>query len=203
VKVVNGIPEGWKRVTLADICFSISYGYTASAISEDTGLKFVRITDIVPSVIDWSKVPYCNITENKKEQYLLKEGDLIVARTGATVGYAKRIHKRHPEVIFASYLVRMRLFDDVDNMMVGIFVESDEYKNYIKANVGGAAQPNANARIISGAKILVPSKEIQKLFREKVEPIFDQKEILQIQNQKLKETRDLLLPRLMNGSIAV
>lgn len=199
----DGVPEGWEKKPLAELCESVNYGYTASAQQENIGAKFLRITDIVPSFIDWSSVPYCEVSEKKKEQFLLKEGDIVVARTGATVGYAKRMHKRHPETVFASYLVRLRLKKEIDNLMVGVFVESDDYKNYIQAHVGGAAQPNANAKVISGAPFLVPPPHIQTLFRETVEASFDQRELLQIQNQKLKQARDLLLPRLMSGDLPV
>ena len=51
--------------------------------------------------------------------------------------------------------------------------------------------------------ILVPPKSLQDIFCEIVEPINDQKELLQAQNQKLQSARDLLLPRLMNGEINV
>jgi type I restriction enzyme S subunit len=181
----------------------VNYGYTASATAEPVGPKFLRITDIVPDVINWSSVPFCSIPENKKEQFLLKEGDVVVARTGATTGYAKRIGKTHPKTVFASYLIRLRLKSEIDDMLVGIFVESDDYKSYIKAQVGGAAQPNANAKIISSAKILIPPNNIQRYFHEMIEPIFECKDNLQAQNEKLTQARDLLLPRLMNGEIAV
>lgn len=202
-RIVDGMPEGWERKTIANFCESVSYGYTASAQPEEVGPKFLRITDIVPSLIDWSAVPHCEIPENKKEQYLLREGDIVIARTGATVGYAKRLHKRHPEAVFASYLIRLRLKPDVDSLLVGTYVESDDYKNFVKAHVGGAAQPNANAKVLSSATLLMPSASLQGLFRENAEAIQDQKEVLMIQNQKLKQARDLLLPRLMNGEIEV
>jgi len=203
VKIVDGVPKGWIKTTIADLCDSVNYGYTASATAEPVGPKFLRITDIVPDVINWSSVPFCSIPENKKEQFLLKEGDVVVARTGATTGYAKRIGKTHPKTVFASYLIRLRLKSEIDDMLVGIFVESDDYKSYIKAQVGGAAQPNANAKIISSAKILIPPNNIQRYFHEMIEPIFECKDNLQAQNEKLTQARDLLLPRLMNGEIAV
>ena len=203
VKIRNGAPDGWKKMPLSDICESVNYGYTASADDNKIGPKFLRITDIVPSVIDWARVPYCSIPDKLKAKFLLNQGDVVVARTGATTGYAKRIHKRHPEAIFASYLVRLRFMKDVDDMMIGIFMESDSYKNYIKSNVGGAAQPNANAKIMSRVTVLIPDFEIQNKFRAIIGPTFDQREILELQNQKLREARDVLLPRLMNGEIAL
>lgn len=202
-RIINDVPEGWEKKFLADLCKSVDYGYTASAQTEGIGPRLLRITDIVPQVIDWSSVPYCEIPDDKKEKFLLQEGDIVIARTGATVGYAKRLHKRHPEAVFASYLVRLRLKPEVDDLMIGIFVESEDYKKYVQSRIGGAAQPNANARVLSGASLLIPSPKFQNLFHEAVLPIFDQRELLQIQNHKLKAARDLLLPKLMSGEIAV
>jgi type I restriction enzyme S subunit len=202
-RINTGVPEGWKRKFLSDLCESIDYGYTASAEWDEIGPKFLRITDIVPDFIDWSAVPQCPIEEERLERFRLIEGDIVIARTGATVGYAKRIHKRHPEAVFASYLVRLRLKREVDNLMVGVFVESDAYKSYIQSRIGGAAQPNANARVLAAAEILVPLCRLQRDFHGFVEPLVDEREVLQLQNQKLKAARDLLLPRLMSGEIAV
>ena len=202
-RITNGLPEGWNHKTLAEVCESIDYGYTASAEKEEIGPKFLRITDIVPPFIDWPTVPHCLISDERFEKFRLCEGDIVVARTGATVGYAKRLHKRHPETVFASYLVRFRIRPEVDNLMMGILAESDWYKAYVKSRVGGAAQPNANAKVLGGAEILVPAPVLQRAFHETVEPLFDQREILQIENEKLRTARDLLLPRLMSGAIAV
>lgn len=161
-----------------------------------------RLTDIVPNSIDWPAVPYCPIEDNRLERFRLAEGDIVIARTGATVGYAKRLHRRHPETVFASYLVRLRLKPDVDSIMVGVFVESDAYKSYVQSRIGGAAQPNANARVLAAAEILVPPRRVQRDFHDFVEPLVDEREVLQLQNQKLRAARDLLLPRLMTGEIA-
>ena len=202
-RITKGIPQGWERKPLAELCKSVNYGYTASADKEVVGPKFLRITDIVPDHIDWSAVPHCPIEDERLDKFRLREGDIVIARTGATVGYAKRLHKRHPDAVFASYLVRLRLKPEVNNLMVGVFVESAEYKGYIQSRVGGAAQPNANAKVLAGAEILVPPPRIQRDFHEIAEPLIDQREILEIQKQKLRTARDLLLPRLMNGEIAV
>jgi type I restriction enzyme S subunit len=181
----------------------VNYGYTASASDEQIGPKFLRITDIVPSWIDWTTVPYCQIDDDKLERFRLRADDIVVARTGATVGYAKRLHKRHPESAFASYLVRFRLNENVDSLLVGTFVESDAFKAYVRSRVGGAAQPNANAQVLGAAELLIPTRGLQRQFREVVEPLVDQREILLLQNQKAREARDLLLPRLMAGDIPV
>ncbi|WP_024547113.1 restriction endonuclease subunit S [Picosynechococcus sp. NKBG15041c] len=201
------IPKGWEVKTLKDVCTKINYGFTAKAQdtqNSESDPKFLRITDIVPSVIDWERVPYCEIEERKIDQYLLSEGDIVIARTGATVGYAKRLHKRHEKTIFASYLVRLRVDESiVKNEYIGLIVESDEYKQFIKANMTGSAQPQANAQIMTSLPILIPPQELQEKFKKIVTDILDQKELLQIKNINLRKTRDLLLPRLISGEIDV
>jgi type I restriction enzyme, S subunit len=75
------IPKGWEVKRIADMCESVSYGFTESASREEVGPKFLRITDIVPEIIDWDNVPYCEMSDNNVTKYLLLPGDIVVART--------------------------------------------------------------------------------------------------------------------------
>jgi type I restriction enzyme S subunit len=195
------IPHGWQMKSIADICESVNYGYTASAAREEVGPKFLRITDIVPALIDWENVPFCKIPEDNAPKYLLKHGDIVVARTGATTGYAKRLNKLHPNTVFASYLVRARAKVGVSNRMLGILMESDEYKQFIKTNLGGSAQPQANAVVLTSMNLAVPPSSIGEKFDRLVEPMIDEAELLAVKIQNLRRTRDLLLPRLLSGQI--
>ncbi|MDM8549697.1 restriction endonuclease subunit S [Desulfobacterales bacterium HSG2] len=147
---------------LADIAESVRYGYTASATREPVGPHFLRITDIVPLQIDWDSVPYCTIDEKNLERYRLQPGDIVVARTGATVGYAKLIRDER-DAVFASYLVRFR-FDssEVEPGYIGRVLESDMYKRFVLSRVGGAAQPNANAKVLSAFPLPLPPLDTQK-----------------------------------------
>ena len=151
----------WDHVILWEICDLVNYGYTASAKSEPVGPKFLRITDIVPDRIDWTSVPHCKIDDEKFDKYRLKKGDIVIARTGATTGYAKRIRTEH-QAVFASYLVRIRVDPNHDSQYVGFVIESDEYKRFIQLNLGGAAQPNANAQVLTSFPISLPPLATQR-----------------------------------------
>ncbi len=155
------IEKKWNSVILREICDSINYGYTASAKSEPIGPKFLRITDIVPNRIDWSSVPYCGISEKSLSKYLLEKDDIVIARTGATTGYAKQIKTDH-QAVFASYLVRIRINPKYDSRYVGFVVESNEYKRFIQLNLGGAAQPQANAQVLTSFLIPLPPLPTQR-----------------------------------------
>jgi type I restriction enzyme S subunit len=202
VKKVRGVPEGWEIKNLGKLART-QYGYTASADMEEQGPKFLRITDIVPAAIDWELVPGCKIEEKDEEKYLLHEGDIVVARTGATFGYAKRINKRHPKAVFASYLVRLIPRRKSDAIYLGLSVERSAFKDFVSMFDTGAAQPQANATTMGLFPLLHPPETLLNEFNRIAEPILDQKEILLNQAAALSRARDFLLPRVISGKLSV
>lgn len=152
--------KNWKKFKLSDVC-DTQYGFTTSATDEDTGTRFLRITDIAGDRLNWETVPFCEIEDREKAKYLLKEGDIVVARTGATVGFAKQMRHGLPNAVFASYLVRLTVKSGFDKRFIGCLVESTFYKDYINAIAGGAAQPNANAQDLVSLKLTLPPLPLQ------------------------------------------
>jgi len=147
---------------LVDVCESVRYGYTASASHEEVGPRFLRITDIVPDSINWDTVPFCEIEDADRNRFSLQLGDIVIARTGATVGYAKLI-RDEVDAVFASYLVRFRVDPKLaDPGFVGRLVESIVYKDFVKSRVGGAAQPNANAQVLGSFTFRLPTRREQE-----------------------------------------
>jgi hypothetical protein len=109
---IGTIASDWKVLTLKEMCEHPQYGYTASA--EDTGnARFLRITDITDSGVKWETVPFCECPEDSIERYLLKSGDIVFARIGATTGKSYLITDP-PRSVFASYLIRVRCKEGID-----------------------------------------------------------------------------------------
>lgn len=127
---------------------STQYGYTANETSQTEGnAKYLRITDIVPYFVNKDTVPFCEISENKKNKYLVKEGDLLIARTGATTGYNLVIDDSFENYIFASYLIRFNLNKDiVYPRYVKYVLKSNAYYGFVNNYIGGSAQPGMNAK---------------------------------------------------------
>jgi type I restriction enzyme S subunit len=153
--------SAWPIVTLRDVSESVQYGYTASASHEVDGPQFLRITDIAQDALDWPNVPRCEISSRDLERFRLRAKDIVVARTGATVGYAKFL-KNPPEAVFASYLVRFRIRPDVDAGFVGAIVQSEFYKSWVRSQAGGSAQPNANAQVLGAFPLHLPPLDQQR-----------------------------------------
>jgi len=161
------LPEGWMWVRVGEISDDIQYGYTAKAKNEPLGPKMLRITDIQENNVDWNNVPYCVIEPDKEKKYLLNEGDLVFARTGATVGKSFLIKGKIPKSIFASYLIRIVLSKNVFKEYVYNFFQSYEYWKQIISNQLGIGQPNVNSQILSKIILpLPPLAEQQKIVEE-------------------------------------
>jgi type I restriction enzyme S subunit len=153
----------WRDVPLRDLCDSVQYGLTASASDEGAdGPQLLRITDIVPPRIDWKAVPVCDASGTATNKYQLRSGDIVVARTGATVGHAKYLDHPPSRAVFASYLVRFQVGRGADPAYVGHIVQSAAYKQFVLAHAGGAAQPNANAKTLGAFPVPLPSLSTQR-----------------------------------------
>lgn len=126
----------------------VQYGFTADETSTISGdAKYLRITDIVPYFVDKDRVPYCTIPQKKKEQYLVKENDLLIARTGATTGYNLIIPKGFEDYIFASYLVRIYYNQrELYPLYLKHVLKSQQYYSFVNNYIGGSAQPGMNPR---------------------------------------------------------
>ena len=177
---------------LKDVC-TMQYGYTETATPKPVGSKFLRITDIAQGSIDWTEVPYCPINEENHSKYVLSEGDVVVARTGATVGVAKMLGKNIPDAVFASFLVRIRPIDPVYKYCFGIEITSRDFLDYVQTNAGGSAQPQANPPLLGEYELLVPEKSRLSEFNRRIQTFLDVIELNEIEASKLKDVRNSIV----------
>ena len=174
----------------------MQYGYTETATTEPVGPKFLRITDIAQNYIDWNGVPYCPISEENHEKYVLSEGDVVVARTGATVGYAKMVGRNIPDSVFASFLVRIRPVDDEYRYYFGLAITSAEFLNYVQTNAGGSAQPQANPPLLGEFELSIPNKQSLPEFNTKISSFLGVIESNETEISKLHEVKDTMVKML-------
>lgn len=157
-----GLPENWKIACLSDYTEKPQYGYTDSAANEGN-TKFLRITDITNSGVDWDTVPFCNCPEEKIDNYLLKDNDIVFARIGATTGKSFFINNP-PNAVYASYLIRIRVKDGLEPKFLYFYFNSDFYWKQINYNKGTSLKGGVNGSILSKLKVIIPkSSEQQKI----------------------------------------
>ena len=155
------LPEGWMWTTVGEISKSILYGVSESAKSKGE-YKLLRITDIQNNTVDWDTVPYTDFDEHKANAYLINDGDILFARTGATVGKSYLVKGLQDKTIYASYLIRVQTFSEILPEYVKYFFESGFYWEQIQKSSVGIGQPNVNGTILSQLEIPIPPSNVQK-----------------------------------------
>ena len=164
------IPNNWKWTIVKNITNNIQYGYTASAM-EEGNVKLLRITDIQNGNINWQSVPYCNIDKSIRENYILHKNDIVVARTGGTVG-KNFIIDEIEDSVFASYLIRL-VPGNIYPKYLKYYMDTSYYWKQIWDNAKGMAQPGVNSKILANMLIPIPPLEQQKKIVEKIEKCFE------------------------------
>ena len=149
-------------VKLDDIA-TFTYGYTDTAKDKDKGsARFIRITDIDDNgYLKSNDAKYIDITP-ENEKYIIKPGDLLMARTGATYGKTLFVTDDEP-AIYASFLIRINLDQGIIlNRYYWHFAKSAQYWNQASKLVTAGGQPQFNANALKQIVITVPSIEKQK-----------------------------------------
>jgi type I restriction enzyme S subunit len=134
---------------------SILYGVSESAKACGK-YRLLRITDIQNNNVQWNNVPYTDFDSNKAESYLLNDGDILFARTGATVGKSYLVQGLTEKAIYASYLIRVQTYDAVLPQYVKFYFESGYYWEQIEQESVGVGQPNVNGSILGNLQIPIP-----------------------------------------------
>ena len=149
------IPESWCWTTVSAISRSILYGVSESAKACGK-YRLLRITDIQNNNVQWNNVPYTDFDSNKAESYLLNDGDILFARTGATVGKSYLVQGLTEKAIYASYLIRVQTYDAVLPQYIKFYFESGYYWEQIEQESVGVGQPNVNGSILGNLQIPIP-----------------------------------------------
>ncbi len=186
------IPQGWEWERWGNISLSIQYGYNAPAI-ERGDIKMVRISDIHENVVQWKDVPFCNIESDDVDTYLLKENDILFARTGGTVGKSFLVQSVPEPAIYAGYLIRTRYSRELCPQYLRSFMESQLYWEQLKSGTIATAQPNCNGKTLGRMLLPIPPKAEQARLAQKLAsltPIFQRYAKAQQDLDNLNESID-------------
>ena len=111
---------------------------------------------------------------------MLKHGDILLARSGATVGKAFLYKKSIGPAIYAGYLIKVSIdMSILNSIYLYEFTKTAYYWNYISKSIRGAAQPNVNAQLYGNLSIPVPPLSLQNEFASKIEAIEEQKRVIE------------------------
>jgi hypothetical protein len=156
--MTSEVQEGWRMSSLGEVARGKGeYGANVSKAEFDPALpRYVRITDIS----DYGNLiatSLASISHEDAEGYMLEEGDLLFARSGATVGKSLLYQADYGPCAFAGYLIRFRLDPTkIDPYFARNVVQSADYWDWIATVQRAQAQPNINAQEYATLPLMLP-----------------------------------------------
>ena len=200
------IPKGWRASNLSNVAEAISgYAFKSKDFSEQ-GIKVVKIKNIKSDktidLVDVQKVPTA-ITQNLSKD-LLKDGHILMAMTGATVGKIGVVVNHESEMLMLNQRV-CRLVPKINDCQSFIFsvLNRTFVEDFIQNSAQGSAQPNISAKEILSIPVIVPEKDLIQKFEELTLGTYKKRIELLKQSSILSKIRDSLLPKLISGQITL
>ena len=145
------------------MAISFEYGLNVPAKEYDGKNKYLRITDINEDSHEFvmENVTSPNVDLSMASQYKLSEGDILFARTGASVGKTYIYKVSDGRVYYAGFLIRARIRGEINAEFVYQNTLTDNYNKYITITSQRSGQPGVNAQEYAKYEILVPDREEQ------------------------------------------
>ena len=203
-KIVDGVPEGWEKKPINDVCTLISSGSTPSrnknSYWENGTIRWVKTKELLDRwILD-------------TEEYITQEGynnsstKLFPANTILMAIYASPTLGRLGILSAECCCNQAALGLIADEKVISwqwLFWKLYELRDEFNAIARGAGQQNISGIVVKNKEIVIPAKRVIDGFTSVVSTMFEQQKNLQLQIRLLTEARDRLLPKLMGGEIAV
>ncbi len=212
VAVVDGVPEGWEKIALGEIADRyngiVQTGPFGSQLHKSDYVE-QGIPVVMPKNIKGDKIALDTIafideaTATRLSRHILNIGDIVFPRRG-DLNKRALISKNEAGYLCGTGCLKISIPQQkLSSLYLFNYLRGQEAVNFINNNAVGATMANLSAGILKSLPVLLPHKNVQKHFEKITSPVFEQTNLLHSQNVLLREARDRLLPRLMNGSITV
>lgn len=202
VKIVDGVPEGWKKEAINKVVSILGgYAFKSTAYKSDgkygiVTIKNVQQSEFIPECTDYIDEPPTSMNAH----CFLVSGDILLSLTGnvgrvcLVYGENFLLNQRVAKLVPKKSVPESYLYWLFDNSLMQSRIENLSH---------GAAQQNLSPIKLGNQFVIMPPTDLIKMFDDTVSLINAETITLLKQNQKLTRARDLLLPRLMNGTIEV
>ena len=199
VKITDGLPEGWGLRKLGDIAETNKESYQAKELPDE--INYIDISSVAQGrVVSKTRIPAREAPGRARRR--IRNGDTIWSNVRPNLrAYALMLEPEELDVVSTGFTVLTAT--RVPYTWLYIFVTTDNFVGHLVNHATGAGYPAVRPHDFERAALPLPPRELLDQFHEAAEPNFRLACKLDQQNQKLAQARDLLLPRLMNGEIAV
>jgi restriction endonuclease S subunit len=191
----NRLYKKYRLKELGQLCEQPVYGANEKAVDGNSQIdyRYIRITDIND---DGSLNGNWKTARRVEDKYILKHGDFLFARSGATAGKTFLYSDTHGKAIYAGYLIKFSVLNHLlSSDFLNLALKSDFYKEWVLDMRKGSAQPNINAKQYSSFKIPLPSLSEQKKIVAKIQEIEAQISKLEEQISAIPQQKEAVLKK--------
>ena len=150
--------QEWEYSTIGKCSISLEYGMNAAAVKYDGKHKYIRITDIDEETSAFIPNPLSSPDGEFEQRYLVKENDILFARTGASVGKSYLYNHNDGELYFAGFLIRARIKAEYNGTFIYYQTKSKKYDRWVKLTSMRSGQPGINSQEYSDYSIAITGK---------------------------------------------
>jgi type I restriction enzyme S subunit len=199
----TGLPEGWRLVSVKDYSEEISKGPSLNYDNDGNKFPVINQSCIRNGEIELEKILFAQELSNNKQNCYLKINDILINSMGqGTLGRVSKNVSINERFIIHNCITFVRAKEIFSQYQLFYFLSSKQ--SYFEGVAqGSTGQTTLKVSLIEELEIQLAPKKLIDHFNSIIKPLWEQMGILKKQNQKLKETRDILLPKLMNGTINV
>ncbi|HCH5917977.1 restriction endonuclease subunit S [Vibrio parahaemolyticus] len=184
----------WVEKTLGDVSEPPSYGLNSAATKYDGVNKYIRITDIDEDDRSFSPSPLTS-PEEVNDAYLLEEGDIVFARTGASVGKSYLYNKDDGRLMFAGFLIKFSV-SKANPKFISYQMTTSQYEHWVKVMSVRSGQPGINAQEYSTYSLNIPCTEEQEQIANFLSALDHKIDLLSSELEKAKEWKKGLLQQM-------
>ena len=197
-KIPGSFAISWEQRKLSEMCGTFEYGLNVAAKEFDGKNKYIRITDIDDASREFllSDLSSPDICLDGMSKYLLSSGDIVFARTGASVGKTYIYRENDGIVYFAGFLIRAKVNQDNDAEFVFQSTLSPSYEKYIRITSQRSGQPGVNAQEYGEYDLFAPSKEEQQRIGQFLRGIDNLITLHQRELEKLQNIKKAMLEKM-------
>ncbi len=183
----KGFTDEWEQRKLGDVLFGFKYGLNTPAIDYDGQNKYLRITDIDDNTHQFMQDKLTS-PKNRDDSYLLKSGDILFARTGASVGKTYEYHPEDGKVYYAGFLIKGSTSNNNDASFIFFSTLLNRYIRFVKVTSMRSGQPGINANEYKKYSLYIPQKNEQCRISKLLKKI---DAIITLQQRKLDQLNTL------------
>lgn len=194
------IPNDWEVKSLGSITQNCSYGVGAEAEPFKGGAKYIRITDIDDDNRRFTPSPLMS-PAFYEEKHIVKENDLLIARTGASVGKTYLYDKNDGKLIFAGFLIKMNICG-ADAKFVFYCTQTKYYQDWIISESARTGQPGVNLQQMKTLQFSIPSSiEEQTAIANVLSDMDTEISALETKLAKYRKLKTGMMQQLLTGKV--